>query len=67
MAEKRSDRCDADCPAAAQVQLVNINAHTLQFCGHHLNKHADALHDQGFRTMAKRDEDPTPTTTLEPA
>lgn len=67
MATKRSDRCDADCPAAAQVQLINVHLHTLQFCGHHLNRFAEALDAQGFNTTAKRDDDPTVTTTLEPA
>lgn len=67
MANKRSDRCDADCPAAAQVQLINVKLKTLQFCGHHLNRFAEALDAQGFSTTAKRDDDPTVTTTLEPA
>ena len=28
------DRCDADCPAAARVE-VTINGSQLLFCGHH--------------------------------
>lgn len=32
------DRCDADCPAAAKIQVFNIDDKELHFCGHHFDK-----------------------------
>lgn len=33
----KSDRCDADCPAQAQVMVVGLEGDLL-FCAHHYNK-----------------------------
>lgn len=44
----RLDRCDS-CPAAAQSIAARPDvAAGLLFCGHHLNRHREALEAQGF-------------------
>lgn len=50
---------DGQCPAMAQATVAQIAGpmHSLDFCGHHLHKYADALDAQGFRvTIPKRVE-----------
>lgn len=37
------DRCDADCPAAAQVRVMDIQDKELLFCGHHFDQHEASL------------------------
>lgn len=50
------DRCDnRDCGAQAKVEVARFDAGDktghLMFCGHHLNKHAEALDAAGYFTV----------------
>lgn len=48
------DRCDK-CGAQAKVEVARLKegekAGHLMFCGHHLNKHAEALDKAGYFTV----------------
>lgn len=46
-------RCDAACPAGAQVRVDLNNSHVLYFCGHHYNENAFELISV---TVVMRDE-----------
>jgi len=46
---KQADRCDS-CTAQA-LTVVTLNELPLLFCGHHFNRHADALTEQGARLV----------------
>jgi hypothetical protein len=46
----RSERCDAECPAAAQVMAI-LPAGPLLFCTHHGLKFRTALLDQGAEIL----------------
>lgn len=53
------DRCDnRDCGAQAAVEVAQykagVKAGSLLFCGHHLNKHADALDAAGYFTASTK-------------
>lgn len=48
------DRCDADCPAGAAVQIHNDKGHELLFCGHHYNKHAKVLESWAYTINDER-------------
>lgn len=43
------DRCDAACPAQAQVHLIHDPDGELAFCGHHFHQHALALMSSGWQ------------------
>lgn len=48
------DRCD-NCGAQAKVEVARLKAgekaDNLMFCGHHVNKHAEALDAAGYFTV----------------
>jgi len=50
---KISDRCDR-CGAQAFV-IVKMVAGELYFCGHHFNKHGEALNKVSFEVIYERD------------
>lgn len=45
------ERCDADCPAEAQVRLIRDPDGELAFCQHHFREHAPALKAGGWREV----------------
>jgi hypothetical protein len=47
--QQRADRCDAACPAEAQVHLVRYPHCELAFCHHHYRQHALALMAAGWQ------------------
>jgi hypothetical protein len=44
-----ADRCDAACPAQAQVHLIRFPDRELAFCQHHFRQHALALKAGGWQ------------------
>lgn len=44
-----ADRCDAACPAEAQVHLIRFPDRELAFCLHHFRQHALALKAAGWQ------------------
>lgn len=49
MADHSADRCDAACPAQAQVRLIRYPDGELAFCSHHFRQHALALQADGWQ------------------
>ena len=48
------DRCDY-CGAQAYVRVTGVTG-SLDFCGHHYNKHQDKLSSFAFETIDERDK-----------
>lgn len=49
MIDLGGDRCDAACPAQAQVHLIQFPDRELAFCQHHFRQHAVALEASGWQ------------------
>ena len=48
------DRCDY-CGAQAYVRVTGVSG-SLDFCGHHYNRHQDKLESFAFETIDERDK-----------
>ncbi len=55
------DRCDQGCGAAAKVLVKGLEGELL-FCGHHYNKHEEALASWAYETVDERHLLPPKTT-----
>jgi hypothetical protein len=49
-----TDRCDY-CGAQAYVRVIGVTG-SLDFCGHHYNRHEDKLTSFAFETIDERDK-----------
>lgn len=47
--DRHADRCDAACPAEAQVHMVQYPDRELAFCRHHFRQHMVALVTSGWQ------------------
>lgn len=58
---KATDRCDQGCGAAAKVAAKGLQGE-LHFCGHHFNKHEEAVRAWAFDVIDERHITPPPNT-----